>query len=358
MSEMINYFDNCTLNFIINKMTGNKKVNDIYFKYLSNIRYLKSQFLYDISSHDVNFELITKRNILNLLCTVKKGKTIFNNYIKNLEYLTNYLLSTDDYLINIIQFLNEKDKINLCFTNKYLNIFIKNSKYCPLYFKLNINNINDILNDSYTQIILYFPNIFKQKINQLQIEIKKKCTCKYEALYNYFDIMPNIEKACNNCKILELYGLKYIYGSLYREDTHYNFIYWFFEKYSCTKETLDLSKQQMNDSFNKFINIYLESKIYEISLSKVSSNHKFYSYDSINQYYNKLYTIERNNYLSKKGIYEKCFGSIIPINFLKKFEKNIGNKKDIIREQNIRVKNELKKSHFKYNKSKFYHKQN
>jgi hypothetical protein len=106
------------------------------------------------------------------------------------SYINNPIFITD-ILLYITDFCTEEDKIRLCISNREISNIIKNSKQCPLFYRLNKDLLIDLSNAS---ISLTFLN---------------KMSDEYKSVFSNKDINTLINK--NNSHIYQNKIDEYLY---------------------------------------------------------------------------------------------------------------------------------------------------
>lgn len=176
---------------IINKNLS----NDISFYTLYNIynKLMQSDEIkkYSVKHHVFNFNInniIILVNLIEFLKLSKLNVNIYNNYLYILNSLEYDFINTQDYVLNIVQFLSEKEKLTMCMVNKHLNYTIINSHLCPLYYKINVEMVNNIFRSDDIQIEKFIETIHNDRevLFHKLFEILQliQCTCEIIDFYH------------------------------------------------------------------------------------------------------------------------------------------------------------------------------
>lgn len=273
---MENYYDIHTLNFIVSNMINCKKNRKIYDKYMSTINF----------DNDEDFNYITTKNIIELFKTTQFGHQINQQYMQKTHLLTIDIFNNEDYIFNISQFLNNKEKVKLSMVNNCTNNYIK-SIIDPIYYQINYQYIYN----NFTELIKNYINyndIVQLKITK--IVNKLNCVCIGDTFKNLaFPCWVCDFKFIINCNITYF---KYIYKR------HTNF---------ATEYNLDLKKISSNlkkEMDNKYYNL---QKIINNSKNMIGSfnyiynelniiNYKIHEYLPVIEVYKKNYKDAKNAY--------------------------------------------------------------
>jgi hypothetical protein len=172
-------------------------------------------------------------NIIN-----ESSTNIFDNYINNALYIIESFIICNDYIHNVIKFLNEKEKVLFSFVSKRFNNLIKVTDLCPIYYKLDDNNfildniINNEKRNEYIDIIKLNEKLFSKKFNKSILA--KYCDCPHP--HGYWCACNCKSIACNISRIIND-------NNLYDDINKYCLYY---EKQRILKEEI---KKSFNDAY-------------------------------------------------------------------------------------------------------------
>lgn len=164
--------DKGTLVHIIHTLTQENNAKNMYDEYNKLNKETEQIFF-----NDINFDIISLSNIVLLLINDKETKDIYEDYINDIKSKLCDLFCVDDYVFNIMQFLSEKDKLQLRLSDKEFNqkVHNLNSKLYPHISKIN----KEYIISNYSQIYDNYYNYDKVTRLKIKGEINKlKCTCK------------------------------------------------------------------------------------------------------------------------------------------------------------------------------------
>lgn len=297
--DLINNTTKCIFNEMLESSQAKEIYNKFQYYYSAEKKRLRGKKSI-LSIGDIGQEIFIYHNLIELLLKIdQESKKIYDEYIIKTIYLFEELFSTPEYILNITQFLDEKDKISMSSVNQFIRKILLNSQHCPVYYKLLESDFiekllkSNLAQNNFYKIINKHKNLFKNKFTELKQDVKQHCICR-KFLVDNFDKMN-----CNSCKLLHdldiekiIYHNRYYgYGFGFGYGFGLRFLdnYYIYRRYAYGNPTygsnvwLDdetilelrrkLVNERINKEFNSFYSLLVDTFSVTNSLKKIYNNY-------------------------------------------------------------------------------------